>query len=41
VSGLRFTAGINPITIASGLATLAIAEAFEEGARLEEDQSLI
>jgi hypothetical protein len=42
VSGLRFAASadMNPITIVSGLAILVIAEAFQEGARLQEDQSL-
>jgi hypothetical protein len=42
VSGMRFTASadMNPITIVSGLAILAIAEVFREGARLQEDQSL-
>jgi hypothetical protein len=40
--GLRFTASVdmNPIPIAGGLAILAIAEVFREGARLQEDQSL-
>jgi hypothetical protein len=41
-SGLRFAASadINAITIVSGLAILAIAEAFQEGARLQDDQAL-
>lgn len=41
-SGLRFapSADMNPITIVSGLAILVIAEVFQEGARLQEDQSL-
>ena len=40
--GLRFAASvdINPITIVGGLAILVIAEVFQEGARLQEDQSL-
>ena len=39
---LRFAASLdlNPFTIVSGLAILVIAQVFEEGARLEEDQSL-
>lgn len=42
VSGLRFSASadVNFITIVSGLAILVIAEVFQEGARLQEDQSL-
>lgn len=42
VSGLRFAASadISPITILSGLAILVIAEVFQEGTRLQEDQSL-
>jgi hypothetical protein len=42
LSGLRFAASadMNPITIVSGLAILAIAEVFREGVRLQEDQSL-
>ena len=41
-SGLRLSASadMNPITIFSGLAILVIAEVFQEGARLQEDQSL-
>jgi hypothetical protein len=41
-NGLRFVASadINGITIVSGLAILVIAEVFQEGARLREDQSL-
>ena len=40
--GLHFGAAvdINPITIVGGLAILAIAAVFQEGARLQEDQSL-
>jgi len=40
--GLRFAASVdmNPITIVGGLAILVIAEVFQEGARLQEDQSL-
>jgi hypothetical protein len=39
---LRFAASLdlNPFTIVSGLAILVNAQVFEEGARLEEDQSL-
>jgi len=42
VSGLRFAASadVNFITIVSGLAILVIAEVFQEGARLQEEQSL-
>lgn len=42
VDGMRFAASadLNPITIVGGLAILVIAEVFEEGARLQEDQSL-
>jgi hypothetical protein len=42
VSGLRFTASadISAITIFGGLAILVIAEVFQEGARLQEEQSL-
>jgi hypothetical protein len=42
VSGLQFTAAadLNLITMVSGLGILVIAEAFREGARLQEDQSL-
>jgi hypothetical protein len=40
--GLHFAASadMSPITIVSGLAILVIAEVFQEGARLQEDQSL-
>ncbi|MBI4902667.1 MAG: DUF2975 domain-containing protein [Acidobacteria bacterium] len=40
--GLRFapSVDINPITIVAGLAILVIAEVFQQGARLQEDQSL-
>jgi hypothetical protein len=40
--GLRFAASadINPITIVGGLAILVIAEVFQQGAQLREDQSL-
>ena len=40
--GLRFAASVdvNPIPIVAGLAILVIAEVFQEGARLQEDQSL-
>jgi hypothetical protein len=40
--GLRFAASadMNPMTIVGGLAILVIAEVFQEGARLQEDQSL-
>jgi hypothetical protein len=31
---------MDPITIVSGLAILMIADVFQEGARLQEDQSL-
>jgi hypothetical protein len=42
VSGLRFAASadVSPITIVSGLAILVIAEVFQEGAQMQEDQSL-
>ena len=42
VRGLRFAASadMNPITIVSGLAILVIAEVFQQGARLQEDQAL-
>lgn len=42
VSGLHFapSADLNLITIVSGLAILVIAEVFQEGARLQEEQSL-
>lgn len=42
VSGLRFAASadVNFITIVSGLAILVIAEVFQEGARMQEEQSL-
>ena len=40
--GLRFAASadMNPITLVGGLAILVIAEVFQEGAKLQEDQSL-
>jgi len=40
--GLRFAASadLNPITVVGGLAILVIAEVFQEGALLQEDQSL-
>ena len=40
--GLRFAASMDmsPITIVGGLAILVIAEVFQQGARLQEDQSL-
>ena len=40
--GLRLAAAadMNPITVVGGLAILVIAEVFQEGARLQEDQSL-
>ena len=40
--GLHFAASVdlNPITMVSGLAILVIAEVFQEGAQLREDQSL-
>ncbi len=42
VSGLRFAASadLSLITIIKGLGVIVIAEAFREGARLQEDQSL-
>jgi len=42
VSGLRFAAStdMNLITIVGGLAILVIAEVFQEGARLQDEQSL-
>jgi Protein of unknown function (DUF2975) len=41
-SGLRFAASVdmNPSTIVGGLIILVIAEVFQEGARLQEEQSL-
>jgi hypothetical protein len=40
--GLRFAASVDvsPITVITGLAILVIAEVFQEGARLQEEQSL-
>ena len=40
--GLRFSASVdmNPITIVGGLAILVIAEVFQQGAQLQEEQSL-